>query len=140
MASSVFEDKAKKPDDKAVDGALGKVKKLWNSLKGHVLAEYAPASEEWKYYNSKSGWILTIRQKKCVVVYMVPQKDAFTAGVTLSEKAVEAAIESDLAEEVKEVVRTAPKYPEGRPVRLEMRKKQDLESMKKLVAARMGKK
>lgn len=140
MAISAFDDKAKKPDEKAVGEALGKAKKLWDELRAHVLKEYAPAAEEWKYYNSKSGWILTIRQKKCVVVYMVPEKGGFAAGVTLSEKAAQAAMESGLAEEVREIVRTAPKFPEGRTVRLDVRKKQDFESMKKLVAARMGRK
>jgi hypothetical protein len=139
MANSIFEDKAKKPDDEMVSEALGKAKKLWDELKGHVLKEYAPASEEWKYYNSKSGWILTIRDKKCVITYMSPGKGQFMAGVTLGKTAVEAAMASSLPKDVVELVKNAPQYPEGRVVGLEVRKKQDLESMKKLVAMRMGK-
>ena len=139
MASSVFEDKAKKPDDKALSEVLGRTAKLWDELKGHIIKDYAPASEEWKYYNSKSGWILTIRDKKRVMVYISPNKGSFVAGVTLDEKAVAAAMASSLPEEVKEVVKTAPQYPEGRVVRLEVRKKQDLENMKKIVAIRMAK-
>jgi len=139
MATSIFDDKSKKPDDKAISEALGKTKKLWDELKGHVLDEYAPASEEWKYYNKKSGWILTLRQPKCVALYMVPKNDGFSAGVTLSKKAVEVALASSLPEWVKEIIRAAPQYPEGRPVGLDVRKKQDLASVKKLVAMRMGK-
>jgi hypothetical protein len=138
MASSIFEDKAKMPNDEMVGEALGRAGKLWDELKSHVLEECAPASEEWKYYNSKSGWILTIRDKKKVMVYMSPGKGEFMAGVTLGEKAVEAAMASSLPEEVKEIVRNAKEWPEGRVVRLDVRKKADVDSMKKLVAARMG--
>jgi hypothetical protein len=53
VASSIFEDKTKKPDDKMISEALGKARKLWDELKSYVLEEYAPATEEWKYYNSK---------------------------------------------------------------------------------------
>jgi hypothetical protein len=139
MAASIFDDKSKRPDDKMLSEALGRAKKLWDELKGHVLEEYAPAGEEWKFYNKKSGWILTLRQPKCVALYMVPAKGGFSAGVTLSEKATEMAMASRLPAEVKEIVKSAPQYPEGRIVRLDIKKKQDMANMKKLVAMRMGK-
>jgi len=139
MATSIFDDKSRKPDEKMVSEAVGGAKKLWEELKSYCLDGYATVREEWKFYNSKSGWILTLREPKRVVLYMVPEKGGFSAGVTLSKEAVEAAMSSGLPEEVKEVVRASPQYPEGRSVRLDIRKKQDLESMKKLAAMRMGK-
>lgn len=58
MSVSVFEDKATKPDNKMLVGAMGKSNRLWQEIKKHLRAEYGELIEEWKFYGQKSGWIL----------------------------------------------------------------------------------
>ncbi len=89
-------------------------------------------------FRRKWGWSLRLKQKKRAIVYLTPCAKYFLAGFALGEKAVQAAQESALPDSVLEVIENAPKYPEGRGVRLEVRTKKDCEAVKLLAGIKMG--
>ena len=109
MASSIFEDKSKQPEDNEVAEVLGRTKKLWDDLKNYIAGKYEPVTEEWKYYNKKSGWILTLRQKKRTILYLVPCKGHYIVGFVFSEKAAQAAHESSLPQSIISLIKDAYK-------------------------------
>jgi hypothetical protein len=133
MASSIFEDKSKQPEYNEVAEVLGRTKKLWDDLKNYIAGKYEPVTEEWKYYNKKSGRILTLRQKKRTILYLVPCKGHYIVGFVFGEKAAQAAHESSLPQSIISLIKDAYKYVEGRVFRIEVKKKQDLEYIKQLV-------
>jgi hypothetical protein len=134
MASSIFQDKSKQPEDNEVAEVLGRTKKLWDDLKNYIAGRYEPVTEEWKYYScKKTGWILTLRQKKRMILSLVPCKGHYIAGFIFSEKAVQAAHKSSLPQSIINLIKDGYKYVEGRVFRIEVKKKQDLEYIKQLV-------
>ena len=138
MASSIFEDKSKQPKDNEVAEVLGRTKKLWDDLKNYVAGRYEPVTEEWKYYNcKKAGWILTLRQKKRTILYLIPCKGHYIVGFVFGEKAAQAAHESSLPQSIISLIKDAYKYVEGRVFRIEVKKKRDLEYIKQLVAIKI---
>ena len=65
MAESIFDDKSNQPDDAGLTAALGDSAVFWQNIKSHLRDRYGELTEEWKFYNQKSGWILkTLRKKR----------------------------------------------------------------------------
>ena len=56
METNVFVDKSIKPDDRSLANVLGAKVTFWEEIKKHIAQEYGDATEEWKFYNFKSGW------------------------------------------------------------------------------------
>ena len=138
VALSAFDDKSKKPGAKDLEEMLGRTSMHWDDLRTHIAAEYDPLDETWTFAGAKWGGSLRLKQKKRTVLHLIPCKGYFLAGLALGEKAVAAARDSGLPGSVLTVVDEAPKYAEGRGVRLEVRNKGDREAVKKLAAAKMA--
>ena len=138
MALSAFDDKSKKPGAGDLEKMLGRTSAHWDDLKTHIAAEYSPLDETWNFAGAKWGWSLRLRQKKRTVLHMTPCKGYFLVGFALGEKAVKAAHDSRLPDSVLTVIDEAPKYAEGRGVRLEVRTAQDVRNVEKLAAIKMA--
>ena len=138
MDEPVFPDKTQRPSDADLAQALGRTKAHWDNLRDHALAAEPAATPEWKFYTKKSGWSFVVRGKKRNLLYLGVGRKRFTAGFLYSEKAARAAEEADLPDEVLAMVRDAPRYPEGRGIRLDVKKSADVKIVKKLFAIRMA--
>lgn len=138
MALSAFDDKLKKPGGRDLKRMLGRTGAHWENLTTHIAAEYAPSSESWNFAGAKWGWSLRLKQKKRTILYMTPCKGHFLVGFVLGERAVKAARKGSLPDSVLRRIAEARKYAEGRGVRIEIRKKGDLEIAKQLAAVKMA--
>ena len=138
MALSAFDDKSQEPQTNELEETLGRTKTHWNNLTAHIAAEFAPCGMTWGFAGAKWGWSLRLKQKKRTVLYMTPCRKHFLVGFALGEKAVKAAREGGLPASVMKTIEEAPKYAEGRGVRLEIRNKKDLEAVKELAAIKMA--
>ena len=138
MALSAFDDKSKKPRVSDLEKKLGRTFVHWDDLIAYLAKEYAPLLEKWNFAGAKWGWSLQLKQKKRTVLYMTPCEKHFLVGLVLGERAVKAAHDSSLPESLLAIIDGAKKYAEGRGVRLEIRKKKDLDSVKKLAAIKMA--
>ena len=138
MATSVFADKASPPDTRELAAALGPAGTWWEELVTALAARYEPLTETWKFGGKQWGWTLQLKRRKRTVLYLTPCEGHFIAGFALGEKAVKAAPQSDLPASVLTVIDEARKYAEGRAVRLEVRRKVDIESVEKIAAAKMA--
>ena len=138
MALSAFDDKANEPGQRDLEKTLGRSAAHWVALVAHIAAEFAPLDESWNFAGAKWGWSLRLKQKKRTVLYMTPCRKHFLVGFALGERAVQAAREGGLPGPVLEQIEQAPKYAEGRGVRLEVRTKKDLEAVKRIAAIKMA--
>jgi hypothetical protein len=138
MAPCQFDDKSKKPGEAELAEALGRAAGLWNELKRQAAALFDPLVEEWVFGGKKHGWALRLVHKKRAVLYMKACEGYFRASFALGEKAVRAAHESDLPASVLKIIDEAPKYAEGRGVRLEIRTAEDVRSSLKIAEIKMA--
>ena len=138
MALSMFDDKSKKPTAKQLEQTLGRTYPHWNSLLLLIKADYTTIAENWNFFGEKWGWSLQLKQKKRTILYMTPCRKHFLVGFVLGEKAVKAAHDTTLAKSVIAIIDEAPKYAEGRAVRLEIRNKNDLDGAIKLAAVKIA--
>lgn len=138
MALSVLDDKSKRPDDEQLKEVLGRTKRLWDEIVAHTTKEYEPVVHEWNYSGVKYGWSSKLKRKKRTILYLIPCRRYFLCAFVFGGKATEAARQSGLPPDVMKTIDEAPVYGEGRGFRLEVRKKQDVEIMKKLAAIKMA--
>lgn len=135
MALSILDDKSKQPDDKDLAEVLGQTKKLWEELIGYVTEAYDSVTEEWGFYKA---WSLRLKRKKRTILYLIPSQGYFLCAFVFGGKATEEARKSTLPKNVMKTINEAKVYAEGRGFRLEVKKKQHLDTMKKLTAIKMA--
>ena len=120
MAISIFDEKAIVPTEDMVAVALAESFAIWNELKNHVLESYPDVTSEWKHYGKASGWVLKLFSKKRSLLFFIPKDGCFRLRFGVSEKAISCIEAADLPEEIKEAVRMATPYVEGRSFDLDI--------------------
>lgn len=120
MERSIFCDRAEMPTDDMVRAALGPAYRHWTTLRAALALEYVPLAETWSHAGMSHGWALRLARRDRAIVYLTPLADRFRASLALPERAMPAALEADLTETIRAVVAEAPRYPEGRGVRIEV--------------------
>ena len=93
---------------------LGRAGALWERLHAHLASEFGPLAEKWSFSKTTNRWF------------------------ALGEKACAAAKNGGLPASVLAVIEAAPRYPEGRGVRLEVRTGKDVANVANLAAIKMA--
>jgi hypothetical protein len=137
MALSALDDKSRKPDDGMLAGVLGRSKGLWDAILAYLAEEYPGVQSEWGFPGAKYGWSLHPKYRKRTILYLIPGKGCFSVSFALGERAVAAAEESTLPPHILEAIRNARPYVEGRGIRFEVSRRDDIETVKKLVEIKM---
>ena len=138
MSPSAFLDRGSPPSERALEAVLRKGNGLWADLRARLSADFAPLKEKWSYSGKSHGWILQLRHRQKTVLYLVPCPGYFVASFAMAEKAWQAALGSSLPAPVLRIIREAPRYPEGRGVRLEVRNRKDLANVAELASIKMA--
>ena len=138
MALSAFDDKGHRPEAAELAAVLADSAPLWFRLVTHLGESYPPITEEWGFTGAKYGWSLRLKWKDRVVLYLTPQAGRCLAGVVLGEKAVASALERGLSARAAALVEAAPRYAEGRGIRVEVAGQDDAAVVEELVAAKMA--
>jgi signal transduction histidine kinase len=133
METNVFMDKSIQPDNSRLAHVLGENITFWEAIKRHIAQKHSDANEEWKFYNTKSGWTLKVLLKKRNLFFFTALPGFFRLAFVFGDKAVSAVEKSDLPEALKNELRNARKYAEGRGIRIEVKSQNDVEHVKKLI-------
>jgi hypothetical protein len=128
------------PGKREIAGLLGKASALWTGLHGELSSRFGPLDEKWSFSRKTNHWALQLKEKKKkrTVVYLIPLPGGFQAAFALGEKACGAAQASALPASVLDIIEHAPRYPEGRGVRLDVRCRKDVENVKALAVIKMA--
>lgn len=137
MLENAFIGKAKQPTAKELATELGPTTQLWNDLIAGITKECGITEQEWNSPYPKYGWSLRLKRKKRNIVYLGPCHGCFRVALVLGDKAMTVARKLDLPKEIAKIVETAPHYPEGNAIRVEITREADLEPVKKLAKVKV---
>ena len=129
MGLSAFDEKARSPTDAQLRAVLGKAYVHWVGLLALVAERIDPMTEVWKF---TTGWSLRVVRKDRVILYMTPQQNQFLVSFALGEKAAGAAHAARLSAGVLKAIDDAPRYAEGRGVRITVRSGAQLATLARL--------
>jgi hypothetical protein len=133
MEKSVFTDQSVKPDHIILTKALGDAAKFWEAIKKRTEDKYGAVNEVWKFYGAKYGWTLKVLLKKRNLFFFIPLSGYFRTAFVFGDRAVAAAERSGLPRELIEILKNARKYAEGRGLSINVRSRQDVESVMRLI-------
>jgi hypothetical protein len=132
MDTSIFPNKEEKPNNENLKSALGKTFELWLKLRDIVFEKYPDATEEWNFPGKKYGWSFRIKDKKRAIIYLLPREDYFKVAFVFGQKATDLIMGSNIDISIREELKNAKKYAEGRGIRIEVRNNNiipDIENM-----------
>jgi hypothetical protein len=138
MAGSIFNDKTSKPDAETLAEALGESAGFWENIRAGLENEYGELIEDWKFYGQKIGWTLKLLRKKRNLFFMTPQNGFFQIAFVFGDRAVAEVERSGLPESLKDALRTARKYAEGRGLQIEVTSADDIELVRTLVRIKVA--
>ena len=138
MALSIFDDKANPPTDVDLANALGDAAGAWHALRQAISTRFAPVSATWGYSSKTTGWGLRLKVPTRTILYMTPRDGHFLASFALGERAAAAALEANLTAGILAAIDHAPRYAEGRGVRLEVREAADVGDIVHLAEIKMA--
>jgi hypothetical protein len=137
MSASIFDDKLLKPEEEALKQALGEFYDFWQEIKQFITANWGAFIEEWRFYNQRSGWLLKILIKKRNLFFFVPTAGGFSLSFIFGDRAAAAIDAGDFPENIKDALRNAKKYMEGRGLSVDIKTAQEIGIAKKLIAVKM---
>lgn len=138
MTASIYDDKLIEPNDKMLSFDLGNAIIHFKKICDFIEIEYGNLKPEWKYYNKKSGWILKLFNRKRNVLFVIPCNKYFRTAFTFGDKASELIFNSELPEVIKKDLFEARKYAEGRTIQIEVKSKNDLNTILKLIQIKLA--
>jgi hypothetical protein len=130
MALSAFDDKNHSPTDESLRKVLAGTADIWPALVRDLQEQFGPLTEEWKFSGKAYGWGFRLKEKKRALIYMTPCDGYLIASFALGERACAAARHAGLSPEVLQIIEDAPKYAEGRGVRVPVRSEEDAAQIK----------
>ena len=118
---SIFTNKSETPSEVQLQEALGKTYAYWQTFAEHTKKLYPEANEEWHFSSEKFGWSFRIKDKKRVIIYLLPRDKFFKVAFVFGQKATDTVMESNLSETIKNELQAAKVYAEGRGIRIEIK-------------------
>jgi hypothetical protein len=139
VALSALDNPTSPPTPEELDATLGPAAHAWAELIADVRHHAGELNETWAFSSAKFGWSLRLVQQKRVLVYLTPQAGRLLVGVVLGEKAIAKATAAGLASARTVVVMdAAPRYAEGRGIRLPVETDEDLALAMELARIKIG--
>jgi len=133
MDISIFTDKKIMPVDDDLHIPLGNMYEMWQQITGYVHLKYPAAIDMWNYSGDKYGWSFRIKDKKRVIVYLLPRDRFFKVVMIFGQKATDAVMNSQVAEALKSELASAKVYVEGRCIRIDILNETILSDLKTLI-------
>ncbi len=138
MDTSIFMDLEKTPKTNDLIKPLGSTFPIWMEIRNFVFEKYPAATEEWHVSVKKYGWGFRIKDKKRAIIYLSPRKDFFKIAMVFGQKATDRILASDISDFIKNEIRNARVYAEGRVIRLEIEDTSFINDIKKLIEIKIA--
>lgn len=136
LPPNAFIGKKERPTDSDLALALGAAKPVWDKVVGSLMSDCSQLEPEWKFYSPKMGWGFRLQFKKRNIVHFGPRAGSFQVAFVFGDKALHSVREADLPKRIREILATAPKYPEGTGIRIDVRP-EDIPAIRKLARIKL---
>jgi hypothetical protein len=136
---SIFTQKLETPTSVQLQEALGETYAYWQIFAEHTKKLYPEATEEWSFTSEKFGWSFRIKDKKRVIIYLLPRDKFFKVAFVFGQKATDSVLESQVSESIKSELSAAKPYAEGRGIRIDITNATLLNDIKLLINIKLSK-
>jgi hypothetical protein len=138
MEPAVLTNPAQFPCDDVVFAHLGKRRALWEALFRSIEAEHPDLDAAWRYYNDGKSWLMNVSRKKKTVFWLSVFAGGFRITAYFTDKAAGAITASALADDLKTQFLGGRRFGKLGGITITVRRKQDVEDAKTLVALKLA--
>jgi hypothetical protein len=138
MPLSHFGDKARPPSEAKLKTALGQTYPSWKAVQELVRGSAPTVTAEWGYASASTGWGLRLKLGKRVLLYLTPCLHHFLVSTALGEKAVALAQERGFPAKFLTLLDQAPRYAEGRGIRIQVGHSRDVRTVARLLELKLA--
>jgi hypothetical protein len=135
---SIFTDKKKTPTEADLKKALGSTFQYWQELETHTYKAFPAATAAWHYSSDRYGWSFRISDKTRVLVYLLPRAGFFKVALVFGQKATNEILSGTVSDTIKNELSTAKVYAEGRGIRMEVKDKNLVADLIKLIRIKIA--
>ncbi len=136
MPTSIFDNKEIVPCDEDLEDILKNSFDTFNNLISYLENEYGSLKKEWKFYSKKAGWTLRISSEKRNLTFISPNDGYFIVTVNMGVKVSEIALDLNISNNTKNLIKQAKAYREGISILIKMRNEEDLGDIKNILNLR----
>lgn len=130
---SIFTDKTIKPTQVELKNGLSNTFDLWMSLAEWAKKTSPNSSEEWHIASEKFGWSFRIKDKKRVLIYLLPRDRYFKIGFVFGQKATDKIFATEIHQSIIDELKIAKVYAEGRGIRIDVKDELLIDDLKQLI-------
>lgn len=130
---SIFTDKNIQPTDIHLKNALADFYGYWQEIIKLTDKLFPSNTKEWFVSGAKYGWAFRIKDKKRALAYLLPRDGFFKISFVFGQKATDEILKSNVSEIIKTELKSAKAYKEGRGITLEIKDRQLMTDIQKLI-------
>ena len=86
----------------------------------------------------KYGWSFRIKDKKRVIVYLLPREHYFKVAFVFGQKATDELMNGPVDPEIKKELAAAKVYAEGRGIRIDVTKEEMLQNVRLMIDSKLS--
>jgi hypothetical protein len=133
MDKSIFTDRKQIPGDKDLEEGLGGTFPLWKQIREAVSEHPSTLPGEWNYSGEKFGWSYRIKDKRRVIIYLLPREKYFKTAFVFGQKAFDEIMAGNFPETIRQELSAGKVYAEGRGIRIDVKDNRIVPDILKLI-------
>ncbi|NND05989.1 MAG: DUF3788 family protein [Saprospiraceae bacterium] len=135
---SISPDKHVKPNEKDLVLKLGHTYQLWSDIHDYVMEVDPKGKSDWNFPGKKYSWSYQIKYNRRAIIYFLPREQFFRVTFVFGQKATDQILQSDVKADIKDELKQARKYPEGRGISLDVRNEKILPDIFTLIDIKLA--
>ncbi len=135
MSIGAFVDKQRQPTIEAVIVSVRSKRRLWEGLTQFIEENY-PVKRDFAFYGKNYGWALRFRSGGRVLAAFYPGAGSFTVQIIIGPAQLEEALQLRLSAKVRDILRDAQVFTEGRWLLIPVGSEQDCRDVQRLLRVR----
>jgi len=137
MNNPLLSDPKQFPNDKLLARLLGKAFPAWSAFLALLNKNYPQLRGEWRYYNDGKSWLFKVSRQATTACWVAVWDKYFTIAFYLNTRAEELVRDSSLDNALKQGFLHPEQTNKFRSIRVEMRKKSDLNPVEELLEIKL---
>ncbi len=137
MNHPALNDPKQYPSDPVLARQLGKAKPAWNAFLTLLKGGYPQLRSEWRYYHDGKSWMFKVSRQTTAACWVAVWDKHFTVAFYLNTRAEELIRNSSLDNALKQGFLHPVEANKFRSIRVEVRKKSDLNAVEELLEIKL---
>jgi len=123
------------PDDSILKNVLGNSYPIYTELVN--MFSNNGMTCEWRYYKDGKAWLCKVQKKNKIIVWMSAWKNYMQACIYFPERQIEGVLNLEISKETKNKIINTKNVGKSKPCILEIRKKESLDDISKIMNYKM---